>query len=90
MLTISRAPGALDHLFLPPQVWVCEFRLTAFRPPRTQALQIPQRTLKVFYFWSLPKVGFGRKAIRIHLEVSDAPKVYVEPAPGNRDPLLPC
>ena len=47
VLTISRAPGALDHLFLQAQVWVCEFRLTAFRPPWMKALQIPQRTLKI-------------------------------------------
>lgn len=33
-------------------------------------------------------MGFGRKAIGLHLGVSDVEKVYVEPASGNEDPLL--
>lgn len=55
-----------------------------------KALQIPQRSLKISHFCSLHKEGFGRKAVRLHLEVSDAQKVYVEPAPGNGDALLLC
>lgn len=40
VLTISRVPGTLNHLFLPAQVWVCKFRLTAFRPPWMKSFQI--------------------------------------------------
>lgn len=33
-------------------------------------------------------MGIWEKATGLHLEVSDARKVYIEPAPGNGDLLL--
>lgn len=65
-----QTPGALGHLF--PSVQMGDYKLRLhLGHPGLQALQIPSRTLKVYHFWSLPKGEFWRKAIDLHLEVSD-------------------
>ena len=61
VLTISRVPGTLNHLFLPAQVWVCKFRLTAFRPPWMKAFQISKGPWKFSTFGLYPKVDLGGK-----------------------------